>query len=129
GDAAVTLVEVQPNCLCTTVELSKWNYTPGEKGEIQAVFDFGDRTGIQEKIIQVTTDDPQAPPVRLKLRVTIPELLTCTPRLLRWTGKDPAEQSLMVTITDPAKRGSIEIGPPAPAGFTARVEKIGRAHV
>jgi len=125
GPTPVTFLEVQPTCTCTTVELLKWNYAPGESGEIKAVFAFDDRVGPQEKFIKLRTDDPASPNLVLSFRLTIPELLTCTPRRLRWSkGTELTEQGTIVAIAEPYRLESIEISDPQPKEFSWRVEAL-----
>lgn len=57
GSEPVTIKKVRSSCGCTTVELAKKTYQPGEKGEIIALFDFGNRTGAQSKRVIVQTSD------------------------------------------------------------------------
>ena len=125
GAAPVTITQIQPNCGCTTADLAKRTYAPGEAGEIKAVFTFGDRLGLQEKHILVTTDEPSAPPVSLVLRVNVPELITCTPRLLVWPkGAEPGELSAVITIADPQRIAAIEVGDARQEVFKLRIEPV-----
>jgi hypothetical protein len=98
GKSTVTITSVQPGCGCTTAELDKRVYAPGESGTVKAVFSLGDRVGQQEKIIYVATDDTLVNPVSLVLRVMIPELLTYAPRLLMWNeGGELGEQTTLIS--------------------------------
>src|SRR5688500_11610861 len=56
------------SCGCTVAALQKTEVAPGEKGEITATFNIGDRTGVQMKTITVETDDPQNPTTVLTLK-------------------------------------------------------------
>lgn len=58
GTSPVTLVKVQPDCGCTTVELDRRAFAPGETGALKVVFTLGDRVGLHEKHIQIITDEP-----------------------------------------------------------------------
>ena len=49
GQTAVTNESLKPSCGCTTAELEKKTYAPGEKGEVRARFDIGQRVGVQSK--------------------------------------------------------------------------------
>jgi len=126
GSTPVTIVQIQPSCGCTTANLSKRTYAPGESGVIQAVFNFGDRGGLQEKLVEVVTDEPSSRPVALTFRLTIPERITCDPRLLVWTkGGKPTEQSTIITATDAAlKITSVETFGPTLESFTHRIETV-----
>lgn len=121
GDAAVTITAVHSACGCTTAELAKKIYGPGESGEIKAVFTIGDRVGRQEKTIQVTTSDEPAKPTTLTLRVEIPERLTYSPRLLIWrTTETLEEKSILIGAAGAEKIQSLEFAPGTP--LTPRVE-------
>lgn len=45
---------------------------------------FGDRTGVQEKILFVTSDDPKEPETVLRFKATIPQLLEMDTVFLNW---------------------------------------------
>lgn len=125
GSAPVTIASVQPGCGCTTAEIAKKTYAPQEAGEIKAILTIGDRVGLQEKIVSVTTQDDPFAPTQLMLSVTIPELLTYSPRLLLWPKTEPlTEKSVILTNTSPQKILSIEAAPGAPTTATARIEII-----
>ena len=57
GNAPVTITKVRSMCGCTTAQLAKKTYQPGETGNLYARFAFGFRRGQQAKSIAVTTDD------------------------------------------------------------------------
>lgn len=90
GDQPITITEVKTDCGCTTATLAKTVYAPGETGEIRTVFVIGNRIGHEVKAIHVTTSDAPNQPVELKLEVTIPPLLTLSPRMVWWArnGED-----------------------------------------
>ena len=85
GSQTVTLSKVTSSCSdCTTMELKKNAFQPGESGEINAVFKFGERVGVHEKTIVVESDDPKEPKAELKFKVNIPEILKVTPSFVFW---------------------------------------------
>jgi hypothetical protein len=123
GDATVTIIAVVPGCGCTSVEMTKRVYAPGEAGDIKAVLTIGDRTGLQDKTLQVITDDAPAAPVVLNLRVTIPEPLTLSSRVLLWrTSETVSEKSVIVTNVRPQKIVEIEPNPSPSAFVVPRIE-------
>lgn len=83
GSAAVMIESVQSSCGCTVPTLEKKSYAPGERGELLARFLIGDRTGVQEKTIQVLVKGERDPAV-LTLVVKIPEVLRVVPPILIW---------------------------------------------
>ncbi|HEY1770523.1 MAG TPA: DUF1573 domain-containing protein [Chthoniobacterales bacterium] len=89
GKKSVKITGVHPSCGCTTAALSKDVVGPGESGEIVATFHIGDRTGLQNKIISVTTDAPDAKATELSLHATIPVVLNVNPYFLYWRKIDP----------------------------------------
>src|SRR5213078_2941081 len=58
GKAPVRFKSVKASCGCTATQSQKELVNPGEKGEIIATFNIGDRTGVQMKQVTVQTDDP-----------------------------------------------------------------------
>ena len=84
GKTTVNIKEIKTSCDCTTSTLDKKVYAPGEKGKITAVFEIGDRIGLQEKILFVTSDDPKEPQVVLRFKAVIPQLLEIDTVFLNW---------------------------------------------
>jgi hypothetical protein len=73
GKAAVAVVSVEPSCRCVAAQADKASYAPGEKGTVEASFSVVGQTGVAEKTILVTSDDAPLNPVRLEIRVDIPQ--------------------------------------------------------
>jgi hypothetical protein len=99
GTAPVTITATRTSCGCTTTTLDKTTYQPGEKGEILATFAIGDRSGLQDKTIQVDTDAGAA--IMLHLVVHLPEPPTVAPNFVSWARFEDKRPRL-VTITVPA---------------------------
>jgi Protein of unknown function (DUF1573) len=111
GNNPVTIIEVQPSCGCTTVQLAKKEYAPGESGELAARFEFAGRSGRQEKSIVVLTKDTINQPITLRLLVVIPEAVRIEPEVLFWRLSDePKPKVIRVTVAAdfPAKIVSIK---------------------
>ncbi|MBK1857842.1 DUF1573 domain-containing protein [Cerasicoccus arenae] len=90
GDQTVKITDVKTSCGCTTTDLDKKVYQPGEKGEIKGNFKIGDRQGVQRKSITIKTNDLGQPEIKLELMVEIPQPLSLKPGLLFWRlGSDP----------------------------------------
>lgn len=99
GTYPVTIRSTSSSCGCTTAQLDKKLYYPGDKGEITAHFKVGNRTGPVRNTIQVVTNDPQTPSTSLVYAAEIPALVTITPRLLRWkAGAETAPQVVRVQL-------------------------------
>ena len=103
SDHPVTITTLDTSCSCTLAELEKRTYAPGESGRIEVSFEAGDQVGLQQEYIFVATDEPQAEPVRLLLKVNIPEYLKMEPRMVFWAvGSKPVEK--IITCTAQARQ-------------------------
>jgi hypothetical protein len=99
SDQQITIQSVTPSCDCTTAELKKNSFAPGEQGQIDVVFNVGDGTGTEFKSITVTTAQDPSDPIELLLKVQIPGLMEITPRLLTWqVGAEPAEKCVDISL-------------------------------
>lgn len=108
GPNVVTIKSIRTSCGCTTARLEKKTYAPGERGEVTAKFNFGDRKGAHRKMITVKTDDGQAQ--ELNFVVDIREVLTIAPALVFWKVGQPAE----------ARTVQLEVAP----GTAVRVKSV-----
>jgi hypothetical protein len=103
GTTPVTITEVRPSCGCTTAELPKKIYAPGESGYVHTVFTVGDRVGLQQKVVMVTTADAAEQPTPLVLRLTVPVAVALDQRLLMWTAAEGgAEKAVSVELNPDA---------------------------
>jgi hypothetical protein len=99
GSRPVTIVRVEAACECTPVAMEKTVYAAGEAGQVGVLFTLGERGGVQNKAIEVHTDDPVVPVVRLTLRVHLPERPEIRPLFLRWMqGAAPLAQEASISI-------------------------------
>lgn len=106
GTAPVTITEVKTSCGCTTAALEKKVYAPGEKGKISAKFTIGERMGLQQKQIMVSTDNPAESLVQLTMRTFIPELVRIEPHAAIWpltSPNGPRTIKLIVGIDQPIR--------------------------
>ena len=124
GASAVTITTIQPGCGCTTAELAKRLYAPGEAGEIKAVYTIGDASGHQEKTINVGTDESPNLVTTLRLSAEIPERFTYSTRMLLWrTAEVPVEKAVIITNVDTQKITAVE--PASEAGdVISRLEPL-----
>jgi len=122
GDTPVHIKAVRPACGCTTAALAKNDVAPGEKGQITATFNIGDRVGLQTKTVTVETDDPKAPQTVLTFKANISQLLELQPAAVSWQANEPAQPK---TILAKAAKGTtikkLDVTPSS-ADFTAKVE-------
>lgn len=99
GDEPITFSSLEPDCGCTTAAMTQKTFASGETGEIELVFEVGDRRGPQIKRVLVVTDDPEQPRSTLELRVSIRERVRVRPRLLLWAKDEPREpKEVLVTV-------------------------------
>ena len=100
GKTAVHLKSVKASCGCTATQTQREVVNPGEKGEITATFNFGDRVGPQPpKTVTVQTDDP--PPaqstITLTLHADIPQSVEVKPNFIYWTtGEAPKSKKVWI---------------------------------
>ena len=96
GSTPVTIARINSSCGCTVAQTDKKTYLPGESGQITARFSFGNRKGLQRKVITVGLTDGTEQ--QLALDVTILEPLTVRPGLLVWrVGEDPSAKTVQLT--------------------------------
>lgn len=108
GTQAFTITQIDTTCGCTTVDLEKRTYQPGEKGEVTVIFDLNGLAGLQEKTIQVYYD--RGAMIMLNIKAMLAEAPVVAPTFLTWkVGAAPDEQVAVVTM---------------PAGVTERVISV-----
>ncbi len=115
GSSTISIKDVRTSCGCTTAALEKWEYTPGESGEIEANFQFAGHIGHQEKWIFVTTSAASTEPTLLRLIVNIPIAVTIEPEFVMWSIGEGAEpKTVRVVVADgfPAKIVSVQVDHP-----------------
>jgi len=71
GDDVLLIKNVVPSCGCTTADLAKKEYQPGEKGTIASKFNTSGYNGKVIKTITVTSNDGDAAETRLTLSGTV----------------------------------------------------------
>ena len=122
GDAPVHIKAVRPSCGCTTAALAKNDVAPGEKGEITATFNIGDRTGTQTKSITVETDEPEKPQTVLTLKATIAQYLELQPSFVFWqAGEDAKPKTILAKAGKGANVKKVDVTSSS-GDFTAKVE-------
>lgn len=90
-------------CISTGFKNDRMVYPPGAKGELTVIFRVGNFYGtVQKKIMVWMKDGPEGkrPPITLTTNITIPELVTVTPRTLNWkTGESNAPKSYKIAVS------------------------------
>jgi hypothetical protein len=126
GKEAVTIESVKSSCGCTVPTLAKTKYAPGERGEVTARFNIGDRRGAQSATIRVSVKgEPQ--PTLLTLKVAIPEVAKMTRRLLVWAPGEKAETKTIDVEALPNQPVRVVKVTSSVPNFEARVETIAEA--
>ncbi len=100
GEKPVTIRDLQTNCDCLSARTDKKIYQPGESGLVTATFAVGDRTGLHQRAISISTDEG-VPATRLDVRIDVPSAATAEPRTLDWPiGAESTEQSSDLNVAD-----------------------------
>ena len=98
GAKAVDVLQVESSCGCTTAELERRHYDPGQGGEIVARYTLGNHVGRQRKTIAVKTND-QSEPTILTLVTDIPEMVRIQPPFVTWSKGDEKQPKTMILET------------------------------
>lgn len=123
GARTVTILGVDTSCDCLEATPSAQTFAPGAHGRISARFTLGDRQGVYERIITVTTDEAKEP-VILRVQLDMPELASLTPRSVEWKLNGPAsEQPIDIRIADGLEI-TIDKVLPTSGLFTCRLETV-----
>jgi hypothetical protein len=126
GKTPVRFKSVHASCGCTTAQTQKDEVPPGEKGEITATFNIGDRTGTQVKTVTVETDDPTNQKTVLTLRAIIPQELEITPTFVFWKqGDKPDSKVINVRAGKDFDVKHIKVASSSP-DFQTKVEETGK---
>ncbi len=125
GSKPVRFKSVRTSCGCTAAQSQKEEVPPGEKGEITATFNIGERTGTQVKTVTVETDDPEHATTVLTLKAVIPQQLEITPTFVFWGQGEAAKPKTIVVRAAkdfPVKHLRVTSSSP---DFQAKVEETG----
>jgi hypothetical protein len=125
GKQPIRFKSVHASCGCTTAQTQKDEVPPGEKGEITATFNIGDRTGTQVKTVTVETDDPTNSKTVLTLKTIIPQQLELTPTFVFWKqGDKPDTKTITVKASKEFTVKHIKVTSSSP-DFQTKVEEKG----
>lgn len=123
GPRSVKILEVESNCDCLDATADRAVYAPGESGMIKSNFTVGDRLGLYERRIKVVTDEGPEP-VRLLVRIEVPELVTLSPRSVAWQLHEPAVEKAVDLEVIPGLNIEFTRVQPTSGDFAARLETI-----
>src|SRR5947208_3990171 len=125
GKTPVHFKSVHASCGCTTAQSQKDEVPPGEKGEITATFNIGDRTGTQVKTVTVETDEQTNSKTVLTLKAVIPQQLEISPTFVFWKqGDKPEPKTISVKAGKDFTVNHIKVTSSSP-DFQTKVEEKG----
>lgn len=119
----VTIIEVESNCDCLDAVADQKVYAPGATGTIKSNFTVGDRLGLYERRIKVVTDESPEP-VRLLVRIDVPEVATLTPRSVAWKINEAATEKIVDLEVIPGVKIDFTRVLPTSGDFSARLETV-----
>src|SRR5437762_8370957 len=126
GDKSVHFKSVRTSCGCTAAQTQKDEVPPGDKGEITATFNIGDRTGTQVKTVTVETDEATNQKTVLTLKAEIPQQLEITPNFVFWKQGDKADaKTINVKVGKDFTVKHIKVTSSTP-DFQTKVEEAGK---
>lgn len=126
GGNAVHFKSVHSSCGCTAAQSQKEQVGPGEKGEITATFNIGDRTGTQIKTVTVETDEPERGVTVLTLKAVLPDVLEIKPTLVYWnSGEAPQPKTIVVHPGKDFRVGALRVNSSNPE-FSTKVARDGK---
>ncbi len=125
GDKPVKFKSVKTSCGCTAAQTQKEEVPPGEKGEITATFNIGERTGTQVKTVTVATDDPANVTTVLTLKAVIPQQLEIAPTFVFWgQGEEAKSKTIVVRAAKDFPVKHLKVTSSSP-DFQTKVEETG----
>src|SRR5436190_11844619 len=125
GKAPVHFKSVHASCGCTAAQSQKDQVAPGEKGEVTATFNIGDRTGTQVKTVTVETDEAANQKTVLTLKAIIPQQLELNPTFVFWKqGDKPEPKTITVKAGKEFTVKHIKVTSSSP-DFQTKVEEKG----
>src|SRR5207248_8219548 len=125
GKTPVHFKSVKASCGCTTAQTQKEEVAPGDKGEITATFNIGDRTGTQVKTVTVETDEAANQKTVLTLKAIIPQELEISPTFVFWKqGEKPDPKTIAVHAGKDFNVKNIKVTSSSP-DFQTKVEETG----
>lgn len=125
GKTPIHFKSVHASCGCTTAQTQKDEVPPGEKGEITATFNIGDRTGTQVKTVTVETDEAANQKTTLTLKTVIPQQLEINPTFVFWKqGDKPDPKTITVKVGKEFTVKHIKVTSSSP-DFQTKVEEKG----
>lgn len=126
GNRPVTVVGWTTSCGCTTAELEKRTYAPGESGKVAVTVATGGHTGKQERFVTVATDEPPPDdiPAKLTIRLDIREYVSIEPRMVFWAPGDAGVEKTITCTAGTARSVAVKRLEAAHPDFAIRIEAV-----
>jgi hypothetical protein len=123
GPDPIRISSIVASCGCTTADLNKRLYLPGDSGEILSTFSYEGRSGEHTKVISVyVKGDPE--PIRLAMKATIPRVLSVKPAYQKWergSEVEPKYTELEVEVDESVQIKEVVSSDP---GFLVDIETL-----
>ena len=85
GDRPLTISRLNPSCGCTSTLVGKSTLAPGESTELEVTFNAAGHPGLNQKSVEVVSDDPTQPVQTLSFGAEVMQdiepAVQCMPRL------------------------------------------------
>ena len=122
----VTVVKLTTSCGCTTADLGKKTYAPGESGKIAVTVATAGRTGTSERFVYVGTDErpPDDTPTKLTVRLDIREYLSIEPRMVFWSRGDAGTEKAITCTAGTTRSVTIAKLQADRPDFAFRIETV-----
>ncbi len=122
-DKLVKITNVRTSCGCTVATLPKNEVAPGESGDLTATLKIGGRSGLQQKVVTVETDDPAQATTNLTLKANVTQAVEVQPPFVFWqSGEEPKAKTITVKAAKEIPITKIDVLSSTP-DFTTKVEK------
>ena len=96
GNQPVTIRSISSSCGCTTTDLKKTTYEPGESGVVKATVSLSGEQGLVLRDVYIETNESATLPEVLEIRIHLPETIEIQPRSVHWW---PGEEKTAKTVT------------------------------
>lgn len=119
GDAQLHIQRVHASCGCTTTELSKRVFEPGEEYTLEVAF-RPQGQGPSNKHVTITSNDPNQPSIRLRISAdVVPPIMMEPARLMLGTieAGQGFDGTMVIMSRDPSMQ-IVEINAPETQGLT-----------
>jgi hypothetical protein len=101
GEKPITISQVNASCGCTVPTLAQRTFASGERGEITALYNIGERQGLNRSQIVVRTEAPDSAVHTLASEVNIPVAIQALPRVVNWRVGDAPEPKVIEVAIHP----------------------------